>query len=153
MDNTIYVGSDHAGYAFKVALLKELRLKFSDLNFLDRGCHSEASCDYPTFSEKVAVEVVAQSARGIMICGSGIGVAIAANKIPGVRAATVWDSTSATLSKEHNNANVICLGSRLVKLETAIEACSSWLKAEFSGGRHQNRIELITALEKKYGPS
>jgi ribose 5-phosphate isomerase B len=151
MNNTIYVGSDHAGYAFKVALIKELKLKFPDLNFLDLGCHSEASCDYPEFSEKVAVEVVAHSARGMMICGSGIGVAIAANKIPGVRAAAIWDSLSATLSKEHNNTNIICLGARLVNLETAIEACSSWLKTEFSGGRHQKRIELITALEKKYG--
>ena len=78
--------------------------------------------DYPDFSEKVANQVVAQQARGIMICGSGIGVAIAANKIPGIRAATVWDSVSATLSKEHNNTNMICLGARLIKLEVAVGA-------------------------------
>ncbi|MFM8313026.1 MAG: ribose 5-phosphate isomerase B [Deltaproteobacteria bacterium] len=153
MNNTVYVGSDHAGFAFKKALLKELHIRFPSIAFQDLGCEDEQSCDYPDFSEKVANQVVAQQARGIMICGSGIGVAIAANKIPGIRAATVWDSVSATLSKEHNNTNMICLGARLIKLEVAVGACEAWLKTEFAGGRHQKRIDLITALEKKYGTS
>ena len=151
MNKLIFVGSDHAGYAFKLALIDKLKLKFPALTFQDVGCNSEQSCDYPEYSEKVATQVVEHQAKGILICGSGIGVAIAANKVPGIRAATVWDVRSAVLSKEHNNTNVIALGARLVEPQVAFEACSSWLVAEFAGGRHQQRIDLISKLEKKYG--
>ncbi len=153
MNNLIYVGSDHAGYCFKLAFLDQIKKKFPEMVWQDVGCHSEGSCDYPEFAEKVADSVVKNSARGILICGSGIGVAIAANKIPGIRAVAVWDTISAKLSKEHNNTNVITFGARLITLETAVEAASSWLKTEFAGGRHQRRIDLITALEKKHGAS
>ena len=153
MKNLIYVGSDHAGYTFKLALLTELRKNFPDFDWQDVGCNDESSCDYPDFAEKVAQGVVKDAARGVLVCGSGIGVAIAANKVPGIRAATVWDPISASLSKEHNNTNIICLGARLVKLETAVQAVSAWLKTEFAGGRHQRRVDLISALEKKYGAS
>ena len=153
MKNLIYVGSDHAGYSFKIALVTELKKILPEFSWIDLGCHNETSCDYPSFAEKVAVGVVKDSAQGLLICGSGIGVAIAANKIPGVRAATVWDDLSATLSRGHNDSNIICLGSRLVTHEVAVSAVSSWLKTSFEGGRHQKRIELISALEKKYGTS
>ena len=153
MNKTIYVGSDHAGYQYKVSLIQKLKTEFPNLTFEDVGCHNDQSCDYPDFAEKVASEVVAHHGRGLIFCGSGIGVAIAANKIPGIRAATVWDKTSAVLSKEHNNTNIITLGSRLVSLEVAFDACASWLKTEFAGGRHQKRVDLISALEKKYGAS
>lgn len=151
MNKTIYVGSDHAGYSFKIELIKKLQSKFHNLVFKDLGCENDQSCDYPDYSEKVARQVVSEKARGILICGSGIGIAIAANKIPGVRAATIWDATSAVLSKEHNDTNIIALGARLVDPDKAVEACEAWLKTDFAGGRHQKRIDLITALEKKYG--
>lgn len=153
MNNEIFVGSDHAGFGFKVAFLERIKKEFSQLNWNDVGCYTDQSCDYPDFAEKVAENVIARGARGILICGSGIGVAIAANKIPGIRAATVWDPTSASLSKEHNNTNIITFGARLLSLETAVAAASAWLKTEFAGGRHQKRIDLITSLEKKYGAS
>ena len=153
MNNEIYVGSDHAGYTFKMSLLEQLKKQFPDYVWNDLGCHSEDSCDYPEFAAKVAENVVRRSARGILICGSGIGVAIAANKIPGIRAATIWDSKSAALSKEHNNTNIITMGARLINLETAVSAVTLWLKTDFAGGRHQKRIDLITSLEKKYGAS
>ncbi|NBX69090.1 MAG: ribose 5-phosphate isomerase B [Proteobacteria bacterium] len=153
MNNEIYVGSDHAGYAFKVSLLEQLKKHFPNFIWADLGCHSEESCDYPEFAAKVADAVVKQSARGILICGSGIGVAIAANKVPGIRAATIWDAKSASLSKEHNNTNIIAMGARLITLDTALAAVTSWLNTEFAGGRHQKRIDLITSLEKKYGAS
>jgi ribose 5-phosphate isomerase B len=153
MNNLIYLGSDHAGYSFKMALWEKLKSHFPEKKWEDMGCYSENSCDYPEFAEKVALQVVKNSGLGILVCGSGIGVAIAANKVPGIRAATVWDKISASLSKEHNNTNIICFGARLVSLETAVESASQWLKTEFAGGRHQKRVELITALEKKYGAS
>ena len=153
MNNLIYLGSDHAGYSFKLSLLEHLKKRFPEKRWEDVGCFSEDSCDYPEFAEKVATEVVKNSGLGILVCGSGIGVAIAANKVPGVRAATVWSEISASLSKEHNNTNIICFGARLVSLETAVESASQWLKTEFAGGRHQKRVDLITALEKKYGAS
>jgi ribose 5-phosphate isomerase B len=153
MNNLLFVGSDHAGFAFKNALLNAIKKEFPKWICHDEGCFDDKSCDYPDFAEKVGLQVVKNFGRGILVCGSGIGVAIAANKIPGIRAATVWDSVSAKLSKEHNNTNIICFGARLVSLETAMAAASLWLRTDFESGRHQRRIDLITALEKKYGAS
>jgi len=153
MNNEIYVGSDHAGYAYKIKLLNTLKKQFPELVWSDVGCHSESSCDYPEFAEKVAENVIKSGARGILVCGSGIGVAIAANKIPGIRAATIWSEESAVLSKEHNDTNVVALGARLISLEVGLSAVTAWLKTQFVGGRHQRRIDLITSLEKKYAAS
>lgn len=99
MNNLIYLGSNHAGYSFKMALWEQLKTRFPEKKWEDMGCFDESSCDYPEFAEKVAVQVVKNSGLGILVCGSGIGVAIAANKVPGIRAATVWDKTSASFFK------------------------------------------------------
>ena len=143
---TIAVGSDHAGYALKEQLAGELR----DLGHevLDLGAHSSERVDYPDFGAAVGRAVVGGDAElGLCVCGSGIGIAMAANKVPGVRAATVHDATSARLTRQHNDANVICLGERLIGPEVASEALRAWLDAEFEGGRHTGRIDKLSGLD------
>ena len=143
---TIAVGSDHAGYALKEQLAGELR----DLGHevLDLGAHSSERVDYPDFGAAVGRAVVGGDAElGLCVCGSGIGIAMAANKVPGVRAATVHDVTSARLTRQHNDANVICLGERLIEPEVASETLRAWLDAEFEGGRHTGRIDKLSALD------
>ena len=143
---TIAVGSDHAGYALKEQLAGELR----DLGHevLDLGAHSSERVDYPDFGAAVGRAVVGGDAElGLCACGSGIGIAMAANKVPGVRAATVHDVTSARLTRQHNDANVICLGERLIGPEVASEALRAWLDAEFEGGRHTGRIDKLSGLD------
>jgi len=146
----IAVGSDHAGYALKEQLADELR----DLGHevLDLGVHSNDRVDYPDFGAAVGRAVAGGDAElGLCVCGSGIGIAMAANKIPGVRAATVHDATSARLSRQHNDANVLCLGERLTEPEVASEALRAWLDAEFEGGRHVGRIDKLSALDGSLG--
>ncbi|HCW00955.1 MAG TPA: ribose 5-phosphate isomerase B [Acidimicrobiaceae bacterium] len=143
---TIAVGSDHAGYALKEQLAGELR----DLGHevLDLGAHSSERVDYPDFGAAVGRAVVGGDAElGLCVCGSGIGIAMAANKVPGVRAATVHDVTSARLTRQHNDANVICLGERLIGPEVASETLRAWLDAEFEGGRHTGRIDKLSDLD------
>jgi ribose 5-phosphate isomerase B len=143
---TIAVGSDHAGYALKEQLAGELR----DLGHevLDLGAHSSERVDYPDFGAAVGRAVVGGDAElGLCVCGSGIGIAMAANKVPGVRAATVHDVTSARLTRQHNDANVICLGERVIGPEVASEALRAWLDAEFEGGRHTGRIDKLSGLD------
>ena len=114
---------------------------------VDCGTHSEDRVDYPDFGAAVGRAVAANDAdAGLCVCGSGIGIAIAANKIRGIRAATVHDATSARLSREHNNANVICMGERLIGPEVAREALDAWLGATFQGGRHTGRVAKLDAL-------
>ncbi len=149
MGTQVFVGADHAGFALKQALLPILKKEFPNFQFEDLGTHSDESVDYPDFAEKVAREVASKSARGILICGSGIGMCIAANKIKGVRAASAWDATSARLSRQHNGSNIICIGARLTGQEVANEITRVWLKSEFEGGRHQKRIDRISQLEAK----
>ncbi len=141
----IAVGSDHAGFNLKQALSEHLREQGHDV--FDCGTHSEDRVDYPDFGAAVGRAVVAGEAdAGLCVCGSGIGIAMAANKIPGVRAATVHDVTSARLARAHNNANVLCLGQRLLGREVARECLDSWLGATFEGGRHIGRVEKLDAL-------
>ncbi len=143
---TIAVGSDHAGYALKEQLAGELR----DLGHevLDLGAHSTDRVDYPDFGAAVGRAVVGGDAEmGLCVCGSGIGIAMAANKVPGVRAATVHDVMSARLTRQHNDANVLCLGERLTAPEVASEALRAWLDAEFEGGRHADRVDKIAELD------
>jgi len=146
----IAVGSDHAGYALKEQLAGELR----DLGHevLDLGVHSNDRVDYPDFGAAVGRAVAGGDAElGLCVCGSGIGIAMAANKIPGVRAATVHDATSARLSRQHNDANVLCLGERLTEPEVASEALRAWLDADFEGGRHIGRIDKLSDLDGSLG--
>ena len=142
----IAAGSDHAGLRLKtdlVAVLQSLGHEVTDL-----GTHSTDSVDYPDYGAAVGRAVVTGEADlGLCVCGSGIGIAIAANKVPGVRAATVHDVTSARLAREHNNANVICLGERLVGPQVAHDALIAFLDATFAGGRHQQRVDKLGALD------
>lgn len=146
MSETLYIASDHAGISLKSQLIEHLKKNFI---FKDLGPHSEESVDYPDFAEAVAKKVAQENVKGILVCGSGIGMAIAANKIKGVRAANVWDVTSARLSREHNDANIICLGSRLTGSLVAQEMVEVFLKTNFQGSRHQNRLDKIKKLEEK----
>lgn len=144
----IAVGSDHAGYHLKAAVCHELASWGHEV--LDLGTDSpEVSVDWPDFGAAVGRAVVEGRAElGVAICGSGIGVAIAANKIDGVRAATAHDVTSARLAREHNHANVLCLGERLTGRTVALEALAAWLGATPEGGRHLPRIDKVSALER-----
>ncbi|MCG3155636.1 MAG: Galactose-6-phosphate isomerase subunit LacA [bacterium] len=145
----VFIGSDHAGYQFKEQIkswLRELGYRHEDV-----GTFSEAPVDYPDIAELVAQKVAAKpELRGIIIDGAGIGAAIAANKVPGVRAAACFDPYTTRNSREHNNTNVLCLGSRNLGIDIAKEIVKIWLATGFGGGRHLRRVEKITALEQKY---
>lgn len=145
----IIIGSDHGGLILKTALFSYLNRR--GLQVVDAGTNSDASVDYPDFGQKVAETVIAGEAElGILICGTGIGMSIAANKIPGIRAALVTDVFMARMAKEHNNANVLVLGGRVLDEQKACDLVGAWLDATFEGGRHQLRLDKITELEKKY---
>ena len=141
----IAVGSDHAGFAMKESLAQ--RLRELGHSVVDCGAYSPERVDYPDFGAAVGRAVAGGAAEGgVCVCGSGIGIGMAANKIAGVRAATVWDETSARLAREHNDANVICIGERLVGPEVAAAAMAAWLDADFEGGRHVARVAKIDSL-------
>ncbi len=146
----VAVGSDHAGFELKVSLAAHLAGLGHEV--VDYGTWGTESVDYPDFGAAVGRGVVGgQADLGVCTCGTGIGISIAANKIPGVRAAVVHDVSSATLAREHNNANVVCFGGRLTTPHVATEALDAFLGAAFQGGRHQRRIEKIAALEVSSG--
>jgi ribose 5-phosphate isomerase B len=139
----VVVGSDHAGFKLKEYLKERLASWGHEVE--DVGTHSTESCDYPQFGAAVGQRVVelGDGTRGVAVCGSGIGISIAANKVPGVRAALVQEPTAARLSRQHNDANVICFGERLVGQAVAEEALRVWLETPFEGGRHARRVALL----------
>jgi ribose 5-phosphate isomerase B len=143
----IALGADHAG----VVLKHEVKRLLDTLGaaYRDFGTDSDASVDYPDFAERVA-RAVAEGAfdRGILVCGTGIGMAIAANKVAGVRAAPVSDVETARLSREHNDANVLALGARVVSTERALAVVRAFLETPFLGGRHERRVAKIEAIER-----
>jgi ribose 5-phosphate isomerase B len=142
----IAVGSDHAGYDLK-QLVSE-HLSAAGHQVVDLGTHDSVSVDYPDFGAAVGRAVTGGDADfGIAVCGSGIGICIAANKIDGVRAATVHDVTSARLSREHNDANIMCVGQRFIGPQVALDAVDAFLSARFAQGRHSRRVDKIAALE------
>ncbi|MDE3065874.1 MAG: ribose 5-phosphate isomerase B [Acidobacteriota bacterium] len=145
----IALGSDHAGYDLKAALVSTLTAWGHDV--LDLGTrNAQDSVDYPDFGEAVGRAVAeGQADLGVAVCGTGIGVSIAANKVPGVRAALAHDATSARLAREHNHANVLCLGARLIGVPVAVDAVEAWLTATPGEGRHLRRIEKLTALDAR----
>jgi ribose 5-phosphate isomerase B len=143
----VALGADHAGVGLKLEVKRFL--DESHIPYEDFGTNSEESVDYPDFSETVARGVASgEFDRGVLICGTGIGMAIAANKVTGVRAAPVVDLESARLSREHNDANVLALGARLLPRERAIDIVRVFLETPFEAGRHERRIRKITALEQ-----
>lgn len=140
------MGSDHAGYELKEAVKAWLEGKGFEI--IDVGCYSTESVDYPKYGHAVGKAVVAGEAdKGIAICGSGIGISIAANKVPGVRAALVTSVWQAEMTKMHNDANVLCMGGRVVDKELAFEMVDAWLNAEFMGDKHLRRINEIEDLD------
>ncbi len=143
----IALGADHAGFHVKETIKKFLEA--SGYPVEDVGTWSEESVDYPDYARAVAEKVAAgENQLGILACGTGIGMAIAANKVPGIRAAVAHDAMTARLAREHNDANVLTLGGRVVDDARAIEIVRDFLSAQFAGGRHQRRIDKITELDK-----
>jgi len=141
------VASDHGGLEHKTAVKEYLAARGIEVN--DLGTVSADSVDYPDFGEKVARAISrGEAEKGILICGTGIGMSIVANKFPGVRAALVTDAFTARMSKEHNNANIIVMGGRVLSVEEACRIVGVWLDAAFEGGRHQRRLEKIAQIEE-----
>lgn len=144
----IGLGSDHAGFEFKQQIIKYLCEK--GIPHKDYGTYSVDSVDYPDFAEAVCKGIQNNECdKGLLICGTGIGISIAANKCRGIRAALCSDTFSARASREHNDANVLCLGARVIGIGVALDIIDIWLKTEFQGGRHSKRIDKINELEKR----
>ena len=140
------IGSDHGGINLKNIIIEYLNER--KIETKDMGTYDEKSCDYPDIAKKVCDEITTGVCeKGILVCGTGIGMSIAANKVDGIRAAHVTDTYSARMAKEHNNANIICLGERITGRDLALEIVKSYIDAEFGGDRHQKRIDKIMALE------
>lgn len=145
----IAIASDHGGFRLKGAILEYLEQKGFD--YKDFGTYNESSCDYPDYALTVAEAVAAKEYDfGILICGTGIGIGIAANKVPGIRAALCHDTFSAHACREHNNANILTMGERVVGPGLALDIVDTFLKTEFEGERHLRRINKISEIEKKY---
>jgi len=142
------IGADHGGFELKEqlkALLDELGVAYSDL-----GVHENTRVDYPDYAFAVATQVAEGTAeRGILVCGTGIGMSIAANKVPGIRATLVHDEYTARMSRAHNDSNVLCLGGRVLGIEIARAAVQAWLETPFEGSRHQQRLQKIADAEHK----
>ena len=144
----IALGADHAGFELKQQIKQHLAQQGVEID--DRGTISNESVDYPDFAKQVGEDVVARKADlGILVCGTGIGMSIAANKVPGVRAANVSTVEEAELSRQHNDANVLTLGGRTLTPATAVAIVDKWLHTSFLGGRHQRRIDKIAAIERE----
>lgn len=144
----IALGCDHGGYALMQKVKEHLTAR--NIEFQDFGTYSQDSCDYPVYAEAAAKAVASgQCSLGILICGTGIGISIAANKIPGIRAALCSDCFSAEMTRRHNNANMLAMGARVLGEGLALKIVDTFLASEFEGGRHQRRVDMITALENK----
>jgi ribose 5-phosphate isomerase B len=144
----IAIGNDHVGYELKNHLIKYLSAKGFEL--VDFGAYSEERSDYPIYGEKVARAVAnCECALGILICGTGVGISIAANKVKGIRAVVCSEPYSAKLSKRHNHANIVAFGARVIGVAMAEEIVDAFLEAEFESGRHSDRVDLISDIERR----
>ncbi|MCG3163439.1 MAG: putative sugar phosphate isomerase YwlF [Acidobacteria bacterium] len=147
----VLIASDHAGFGGKEAIKKTL--DEMGVNYEDLGTNSLDSVDYPDYAERVAKGVASGEAeRGILVCGSGIGMEIAANKVPGARAALAWNEETAKLARRHNDANIVAVGERTTPQETIDKIVRAFLTTDFEGGRHERRIEKIARIEKENNP-
>ena len=145
---TVYIGSDHAGLELKAALVKRLSEKGHDVH--DLGPATTESCDYPVYGEAVARAVAGgECERGILICGTGIGISISANKVKGIRAALCGDCYSAEMTRRHNDANILAMGARVLGTGLALKIVDTFLTTDFEGGRHARRVALISDIENR----
>lgn len=145
----IALGCDHGGYELKEAIKRHL--ESNGIECKDFGTYSKDSVDYPKYALAVAESVKSgECINGILVCGTGVGISIAANKVPGIRAAVVSDCFTAQATKEHNNSNIIALGARVVGEGLALRIVDTWMNAEFQGGRHAERLSQVEEIEKKY---
>ena len=141
----IAIGCDHGGYELKLAVKKHLEEKGCEV--VDYGCHSTESVDYPVYGEKVGRAVAGGECElGVLICGTGIGISLAANRVKGVRAAVCSEPYSAEMTRRHNNANIIAFGARVVGEGTAMTIVDAFLGAQFEGGRHARRVDMLEAI-------
>ncbi|MBN2422993.1 ribose 5-phosphate isomerase B [Candidatus Woesearchaeota archaeon] len=141
----LFIGSDHGGYKLKEEIcnyLDEKKIKYNDL-----GTYSEESCDYPDIAKKVCEDVVKNNGQGILVCGTGIGMSMSANKYKGIKAALCWNEFTAEMSRKHNNANVLCLGGRVLEKEMALKIVEIFLNTGFEAGRHERRIAKVMEIE------
>jgi len=146
----IAVASDHAGFDLKQVIVAHLRARLGESHVVDLGPTDAGRVDYPEYAARLARAVVGgQAELGVVVCGSGIGVSIAANKVPGARAALCHDDYTARMARAHNDAQILCLGSRVVGESVALSAVDAFLGATFEGGRHADRVALISALDRE----
>ena len=145
LDMKIIVGSDHGGFSLKTIIAAHLEQQ--GITVEDVGCYSEDSCDYPVIAKEVAKKVLLEAGRGILVCGTGIGMSIAANKFKGIRASLCSDTYSARMTRKHNNSNVLCLGERVIGPGLALDIVDEWLVTDFEGGRHERRVNMLELEE------
>jgi ribose 5-phosphate isomerase B len=146
----IFIGNDHAGKDLKDFLINFFKNNYQEIEVINVGTDSYESCDYPDYAKEVSLNVLKEEdSIGILICGTGIGMSIAANKIRGIRAALCYNSTTAKLARQHNNANILCLGQRIIGFELAKDIVDTFIKTEFEGNRHLNRIIKINQIEQE----
>ena len=140
MTQHIYIGSDHGGFELKENLKKQMKA----IHWEDIGCFENNRCDYPNIADALVKQIQSKpDSLGILICGTGIGISMRANRYKGIRAALVYDQETARLAKAHNHANVLCLGGRTTDIKTAIECVKTWLETDYDGGRHDARLFLL----------
>ena len=144
----IVLGCDHGGFELKNVIIEHF--KTEGVDYIDVGCYTPESIDYPEVAEALCAKITSGEAKlGILVCGTGIGMSMAANKVKGIRAACCSDTFSARLTRLHNDANVLCLGGRVVGPGLALDLVDNFINAEFEGGRHQRRVDMIAAIENK----
>ncbi|MFH0874841.1 MAG: ribose 5-phosphate isomerase B [archaeon] len=142
----LFIGSDHGGYKLKEEICRYL--DSNGISFNDLGIYSEESCDYPDVAEKVCKDILSHGGKGILFCGTGIGMSIAANKYKGIRAAVAWNEFTAEMAAKHNDANILCLGGRVIESILAKKLVDIFLNTSFEGGRHKTRIDKIKRIEE-----
>lgn len=143
----VALGCDHGGFNLKSAVIEYLKEK--NIEYTDFGCYDESSVDYPVYAHKVATSVANKECTlGILCCGTGIGISIAANKVDGIRAAVCTDEFMAEMTRRHNDANILCMGGRVISEQQAVKFADIFLNTEYEGGRHAKRVSMITAIEQ-----